>query len=230
MSWLGEVLLFRSERALSFLLGFLALLLFVVFPFFSPDGVGKYVIDIAFTLVLVSCTFAVQQRGARRIAIGLAAVSLLTRWATYATPNRELLLANTLLGIAFLVFATLAILRRVVAEGPVTRHRIEGAVAVYLLIGVIFGSVFAFIAMTVPGAFDLAGLPAGGWTRENYDAVMGDFSYFSFVTLTTVGYGDVTPLGNVAKQFAVLEALIGQLYPAILLARLVSLQVSSRPD
>ena len=59
---------------------------------------------------------------------------------------------------------------------------------------------------------------------------MGAFTYFSFITLTTVGYGDVTPLNEVAKQLAVLEALIGQLYPAILLARLVSLQVTTRNE
>lgn len=229
MSWLREFLLFRSERALSFLLVFLILLLFVIYPFFSPTGLGKYLFAITFMAVHVSGAFAVQQPSLRRFALGLAAASLVTRWATYVTPNRDLLLGNTVLGIVFMTLAAVAILGRVFAEGPVTRHRVQGAVAVYLLVGVVFGSVFAFIAMTVPGAFALPDLP-GEWTRENYDAVMGTFSYFSFITLTTVGYGDVTPLSAVAKQFAVLEGLIGQLYPAILLARLVSLQVTSRSD
>ena len=60
MGWLEEVLLFRSDRALSFLLVFLVLLLFVVYPFFSPEGIGKYLIDVGFTLVLISGTFAVE--------------------------------------------------------------------------------------------------------------------------------------------------------------------------
>ena len=133
--WLEEVLLFRSDRALSFLLLFLTLLLFVVYPFFSLEGFGKYFIDVGFTLVLISATFAVEHRGLRRVAFGLAIASLLTRWATYATPNRELLLVNVIVGLVFPVFAALAILGRVFASGPVTRHRVEGAVAVYLQIG-----------------------------------------------------------------------------------------------
>lgn len=229
MGWLEEVLLFRSDRALSFLLGFLLLLLFVVYPFFSPEGFGKYLVDIGFTLVLISGTFAMANRGLRRIAFGLAFVSLLTRWATYAISSRELLLASVIVGLVFLVFATVVILGRVFASGPVSRHRVEGAVAVYLLLGLIFGTAFALIAMTVPDAFalDTSRIVLTGWSRETYDQVMGAFTYFSFITLTTVGYGDVTPLNEVAKQLAVLEALIGQLYPAILLARLVSLQVST---
>lgn len=232
MSWLQEVLLFRSDRALSFLLAFLVLLLFVVYPFFSPVGFGKYLIDVAFTMVLISGTFAVEHRGLRRVAFGLAGVTLLTRWATYATPSRELLLANVVIGLVFLVFAALVILGRVFAAGPVTRHRVEGAVAVYLLVGLIFGGAYAFIAMTVPDAFalDMSRVAITGWSRETYDQVTSTFTYFSFVTLTTVGYGDVTPLNEVAKQLAVLEGLIGQLYPAILLARLVSLQVTTRSE
>jgi hypothetical protein len=232
MDWLEKFLLFRSDRALSFLLLFLVLLLFVVYPFFSLEGFGKYLIDVGFALVLISATFAVERRGLRRVAFGLATVSLLTRWATYATPNRELLLANVIIGLVFLVFAAFAILGRVFASGPVTRHRVEGAVAVYLLLGLIFGSVYALIAMTVPDAFatDTTMITITRWSRETYDEVMGAATYFSFITLTTVGYGDVTPLNEVAKQFTVLEALIGQLYPAILLARLVSLQVTTRTE
>ena len=98
-------------------------------------------------------------------------VTLLTRWATYATPSRELLLTNVIVGMVFLVFAALAIVGRVFAAGPVTRHRVEGAVAVYLLLGLIFGSAFAFIAMTVPDAFaiDTTRIAITGWSRETYD-------------------------------------------------------------
>ena len=105
MRWLEEVLLFRSDRALSFLLFFLIVLLFVVYPFFSLEGFGKYLIDVGFALVLISGTFAVEHRGLRRVAVGLAIVTLLTRWATYATPSRELLLTNVIVGTVFLVFA-----------------------------------------------------------------------------------------------------------------------------
>lgn len=91
--------------------------------------------------------------------------------------------------------------------------RLFGAIALYLLLGVIWASAYALVSVTVPDAF--AGrLPAR--------ATMFDWGYFSLVTLTTVGYGDITPVAHVARSLAALEALIGQLYPAIIIARLVS--------
>ena len=95
---------------------------------------------------------------------------------------------------------------------------------------VIFGSVYALLAQIDHRAFDIAEFVFTGTPREVYDRAVGILTYFSFITLTTVGYGDITPMGPIAKQFAVLEGLIGQLYPAILLARLVSLQVSARNE
>ena len=228
--WLVDVLFRKSDESLSFLLLFLVILLFVVYPFFPFEGIGRYAIDVFTTLVLISSTFAVERRTWRRFALALAGLTLLTRWATYASPSRELLIVHAMLGILFLTFASAVILGRVFAGGPVTRHRIEGAVAVYLLIGLAFGSLYALIALLHPGAFEMANLELAGDARGTYDRLTGRFSYFSFVTLTTVGYGDVTPLSPVAKQFAVLEGLIGQLYPAILLARLVSMELAGRRE
>lgn len=228
--WLRDILLFKSEKTLSFLLLFLVLLLFVVYPFVAVDGVGKYVIDVFLSLILISGTFVVERKKPRRVAFALLVASLLTRWASYAIPNRELLFANTIVSIVFFVFAVWVILGRVFAEGPVTRHRVEGAVAVYLLIGLIFGSIYALLVQVDLNAFDMTNISRDGTPREVYDRAVGHLTYFSFVTLTTVGYGDITPMDPIAKQFAVLEGLVGQLYPAILLARLVSQQVTNQSD
>jgi hypothetical protein len=107
---------------------------------------------------------------------------------------------------------------------------VEGAVAVYLLIGLVFTFVYGLIVQIEPRAFDMDAVSLGGTPREIYERAMDELAYFSFVTLTTVGYGDVTPVHGVARQLAVLEGLIGQLYPAILLARLVSLQIAGRNE
>jgi voltage-gated potassium channel Kch len=99
-------------------------------------------------------------------------------------------------------------------------HRIQGAVAAYLLLGLSWALAYELVALRVGQAFSGAGLGAAERTS---------FIYFSFVTLTTVGYGDITPVHPVARSLAVAEALTGQLYPAILLARLVSLATGSGP-
>jgi len=227
---LVAALSYKSDESLSFLLASLLVLLFVVYPFLTLDGVGRYVTDAFFSLVLVSGTLAVERRRWRQFALVLAGITLVTRWTTYVRPERELLFANVFLGTVFLAFASVVILGRVFAAGRVTRHRIEGAVAVYLLIGLVFGLVYALIAMFEPNAFDIGPVPTMSDPRGLYDFYMARFSYFSFITLTTVGYGDVTPLASAAKQMAVLEGLIGQLYPAILLARLVSMEIAGRGE
>ena len=226
--WIADALFYKSDKSLSFVLFFLLLLIFVVYPFFPPSGFGKVVIDVFTSLVLISSTFAIERRTWRWFAFALAGLTLVTRWATYARPTYDLFVATTLFSTVFIIFACIAILSRVFAEGPVTRHRIEGAVAVYLLTGLAFGSLYALIALVEPSSFDTSRL---GWrVRTVFARLNGRFSYFSFITLTTVGYGDITPASALAKQVAVLEGLVGQLYPAILLARLVAMQLTSRSE
>ena len=105
--------------------------------------------------------------------------------------------------------------------GRVTYHRVVGAVLVYLLIGMMFVSFFVFVGLLVPKAF------AGIAVADN-TALASNLIYFSFVTLTSTGYGEIVPLHPVARSLCNLESIIGQLYPATLLARLVTLELSGR--
>ncbi|PIU53211.1 MAG: hypothetical protein COS90_07390, partial [Deltaproteobacteria bacterium CG07_land_8_20_14_0_80_60_11] len=106
-------------------------------------------------------------------------------------------------------------------DGPVTAHRIRGAVLIYLLLGVMWAFAYQVVALTIPQAFRLpAGLIAG-----DPDGLRRELTYFSVVTLTTTGYGDITAVHPVARTLVMLEILVGQLYPAIVLAWLVSLAI-----
>jgi hypothetical protein len=107
--------------------------------------------------------------------------------------------------------------------GVVTFHRVQGSVAVYLLLGLAWAHAYFLVALIHPGAFNTP--PAADGINE-----MPQFVYYSFVTLTTVGYGDITPIHPFARSLATLEALVGQLYPAILIARLVSLEIQGRME
>jgi hypothetical protein len=111
--------------------------------------------------------------------------------------------------------------RAVFSPGRVTYHRIIGAILVYLSIALTFVALYSIVGLLVPKAFS-------GMIFEDNPALASNVIYFSFVTLTSTGYGDVFPLHPVARSLCNLETIIGQLYPATLLARLVSLEIEGR--
>jgi hypothetical protein len=118
---------------------------------------------------------------------------------------------------AFLV-ASYALGSAVLAPGVVTVHRVLGAVALYLNIGLMFAAIYRLIWYFIPNS--LTNIPSeGGWQAG------GAILYFSFVTLTSTGFGDITPLHPIVRMLANVEAIIGQLYPATLLARLITLEL-----
>jgi len=99
-----------------------------------------------------------------------------------------------------------------------------GAVAAYLLIGMIWSVAYYLIALWIPGAFSIQGPIATG----GGELLQSQLFYFSFVTLTTIGYGDIAAVHPIVRMLVILEGVTGQLFPAILIARLVSLQVQSK--
>ena len=107
--------------------------------------------------------------------------------------------------------------------GHITFHRVQGAIAIYLMIGLTFMHLYALISLLTPNAF----VYASQLLNPN-QLQRGRFLYFSFVTLTSAGYGDIVPLHPVARSTAILEALIGQLFPTTMVARLVTLQINDR--
>jgi hypothetical protein len=108
---------------------------------------------------------------------------------------------------------------QVFAKGP--RHRVIGAVLLYLLIALFFVAAFAFVGLVIPNAFQ-------GIKIEDSTALASNLIYFSFVTLISTGYGDVLPDHPIARSLCNVETIIGQLYPPTLLARLVSLELKGR--
>jgi len=103
------------------------------------------------------------------------------------------------------------------APGRMSGYRIVGAVVLYLNFALLFTVLFRLIAERVPGSF--SGMPA----QFTHGTSIADLMYFSITTLTTLGYGDITPVNPVARSLSNLEGIIGQLYPAIILARIITL-------
>jgi hypothetical protein len=112
-----------------------------------------------------------------------------------------------------------------VRPGRVTVQHVQGAIAAYLMLGLIWGFAYSLVELNRPGAFYLPERAAAEAPEESDDP-MRELVYFSFVTLTTLGYGDVTPRSVSARNLAILEALVGQLFLVTLIARLVSQRAS----
>ena len=132
-------------------------------------------------------------------------------------------------GMAFFGFVAVSILIHIVAEESVTMDLIYGSACVYFLIGFMWSIGYGLIEMLMPGSFSVGGELLTHMDRtstSNYGFLNDNLSYFSFITLTTLGYGDIVPLSAPAKSVASLEAIVGQLYIALLVGRLVGLHTS----
>jgi hypothetical protein len=206
----------ETQANLSF---FLALLVLFVFILPLTSVVEKHLsvyVDIGYSLMLVS-GIAIGWSRSWLFYLGavVGVVGLVVRWLGWIYPAisryRE---PSTLAAIIFLI---LLLLVRVFRKGPVSGSRLQGAVAVYLLLGLVWAHAYVIFDRDHPNSFV---------TVEKTPPTVAGWTYFSFVTLTTVGYGDIIPKAPAARMLAVGEAIAGQMYLAVMLARLVALQVS----
>jgi voltage-gated potassium channel Kch len=214
-----------SERNLSVLAGVVLLSTFVIAPLTRATGLGSGVLALAYLAVLASGIAAVSRRGVATVVIGaLALISAVAHASTFIAPGDASEVGRKLTAALFCLLLSAVVFERIFRAGRVTVHRISGAVAAYLLIGLVFAYVYDVIEILAPGSFHFA-------TPGLRDSTLADpMGYFSFTTLTTVGYGDVTPQHPLTQSLANLESLVGQLFPAILIARLVALELMPHPD
>lgn len=202
-----------SRRAMWLLLGALLLLVFVAPVVHANPEVVGVVTDVVLTITVVSGTLALSPR--RRLAIivgllGIGAFALLVAQRLFPS-DLGIVLRDTAMLLTILLMA-IAVGIYVFVDRLGQIDRIVGAIALYLLIALIFALGFSLI-----GSYSLA-----AFTGVHYDPTRtSNWFYFSLATLTTAGYGDITPVAPSARSLAMLEALLGQLYPAIIIAKLV---------
>jgi voltage-gated potassium channel Kch len=214
--------------------GFLVALIFdtlMLYPMSAvSSSVGIQIINLLVILaVFILGLFALTHHKITRMVFGGLFIIVISFFSARFVFGAHWLLGWDMLLSLLIVIAYLSIiLRYVYKKGPVTRQRIEGAVAAYLLITIAFALGYSLISFLIPGAFKFPDKPPNiDDPRFGYI-----FHYFSISTITTLGYGDIVPVHPFSRTLATIEAFVGQLYPAILLARLVSLSVidSRRTD
>ncbi len=157
-------------------------------------------------------------------AVSLCIPGFALQLVTAIHPTRgNMLLADVAVAI-FLAYVIVVIYRAILKEASFSENNVAGAISVYLLIGVFWAVVYNIIAIVQPQSFsDFELQEVGGMVRYAGGA---DFLYLSFVTLTTLGYGDITPDTNLAQTAAWMEAVVGQLFVAVTIASLVGVQVA----
>ncbi len=215
-----------EERNLTAFLILLVVEIFVIAPIKRTGLFIALVNGIVFSLLFLSGLGAItRQKFLQTAGVVFVVLAVSVRWArdVFDVPNLDIV--DGLLMLACLIGFLFIVLRQVYQEGPVTSHRIQGAVAGYLLLSMIFTVAYTLIETVQPGSFQTSN------AQEQVIGGMGrSFYYFSVITLTTTGFGDITAVHPFARTLVMMEALIGQLYTAILIARLVSLHVEAKKE
>jgi len=210
----------QSQANLSFFLVLLVLFAFILPVLgFGRDNERLYS-DATFSLLLISGVAIAWGRPVLLAISGfVGSATIAVRWMNFFTPSRTLQLWSDSWGIASILVIAFILLSQVFSPGRVTHVRIQGAIAVYLLFGAAWAHAYHIAALVQPNAFNIT---AAGATFR-----VSDWIYYSFVTLSTVGYGDITAIQPIPRLLSVGEALTGQLYLAVLVARLVAMEVIS---
>lgn len=208
------------ERRFLFLL-ILLLTLIVGAPFIGDYTGIRFVVQIVATGIFIFAMYAISTKQHHVIfALFLVVPTIVTLWIDYFTSVKWAIVISEICGVLFFGFAIILIVNFICKENEVTREVIFAAVVVYLLMAMLWADIYQLLEQLAPGSF---AMPDGQIQNDR-----NLFLYFSLVTITTLGYGDMTPLTDRAAGLASVEALSGQIYLVVLVAWLVGMHVSKR--
>jgi hypothetical protein len=217
--------MWSHDATLSAVLALLVGLVFFLLPLADYQHAAVLGANLLAGLLLTSGALVLIDRAwARRGVVLLALGQVGASCAQTIVDPYGLRIAGTVLTALVLALLMVLLLIDVYRPGPITRYRISGAVAAYVLLGLIWTYVYTLIELSAPGSLHIPGFDA---SQASQPRLLAELFYFSAATLTTVGYGDVVPVAPFARSLVMLEAISGQLFLATLIARLVSLRPPS---
>jgi hypothetical protein len=209
--------LFKRDRYLFLLISLVLLLL--VTPLFEGFFELTTLLDISITIIFFASLYAIgQSRKGLRIAIGLLVPVLLAMWLTYFVHVTYLSLVGDCCLILFFAFTIIIILSRLFKEEEVTLDVIYSAFVSFMLIALMWAFIFDILEGLSPGSFLV--------TQGQFEDSRIHFVYYSFVTITTVGFGDILPVSMTARAFSIVEMVVGQIFLIVLIARLVGINIT----
>lgn len=213
-----------EERPIRFAILLFSLLGLGASSGFATTGIGEILGNIAASAVLLA-GLASMYHNRILLVVGcvLLVPALAARWTFFWLQASALAPVAILFSLLFTGFNAGALFLYIQRRGSPTNDTVYGGICVYILLGYCFALVFMLLEILVPGSFCFAHEAPVGITQ-----IESQLIYFSFSTLTTVGFGDITPLTPPAKSFAMIEAVVGPMFVAVFLARLVGIRTSSR--
>ena len=203
---------------------------FVLSPFFYQHPFAGVLLRVSFSLLMISAVYACAEKGrALIVALLLLIPAVVAEWIGYLSSIPELSLVGRAFSGLFLAHVIRIIVKHMIHARKVDANLIFGAISLYLLIGIFWAIGYSALEMAQPESFTLKPLDVADDPATSPETVpLRSFTYYSLVTLTTLGYGDIVPVTPSAQVASSLEAVVGQLYLTILVAGLVGLHVSQR--
>ena len=194
-------------------------LFFICAPFVEEFKNGRFIVTILLSLVLISAVLAVAERkSALLIAVVLAIPAIAGRWINHFRPDLVPAPVFLVSGLLLMAFVVLELLRFILRAPLVNTEVLCASISAYLLLGLTWTLAYWLVDQLTPGGAFSFNTTAGTRSMDGFTGF-----YFSFITLSTVGYGDITPVSRIARWLAAMEAMTGMLYVAVLIARLVAL-------
>ena len=210
---------FSETRFLILLI--LILLLLVLTPFLDVFIETRILMDVFLTVIFIFIIYTIRlKRSQAIVASALALPLIFVTWSEYFVEIRTVSLLTRIFGALFFAYATINILRIIAKSEEVDRETIFAAIVAYLLMALMWAFLYMTLERVSPGSFSFP--DKGSWGE------MMRYEYLSFVTITTLGYGDIIPVTDQACSLVLIEAFIGQIYLVVLVAWLVGMHVSRR--
>jgi voltage-gated potassium channel len=208
-----------GHRFLFLLILFFMMLL--VGPFIKDYIRLRYLFDLVITAIFLTSIYAIVEKVRHLIiTVCLAIPMLVSLWLKYFVKYGALSVIGEICGILFFAYTIFNILKYMLKQKEITQETIFAALVVYILMAFMWARVYSLLEVLEPGSFSM---PEGHLISNRVI-----FLYYSFVTITTLGYGDISPLTDKAGGLAIIEAISGQIYMVVLVAWLVGMFVSKR--
>jgi hypothetical protein len=199
----------------------LILSMLVLAPFFDEFVQTRILMDVFLTVIFIFIISTIRLKRSQVIIASVLVLPLIiATWSTYFVEIRTVSLLTRIFGVLFFAYAAINILRIIAKSEKVTRESIFAAVVAYLLIALMWAFLYTILERVSPGSFSFPETGSWGQTMR--------FEYLSFVTITTLGFGDITPVTDKASALVMIEAIVGQIYLVVLVAWLVGMHVSRK--
>ncbi len=206
-----------KESGLSGMLILLSIMHFIFIPLFGGNSNFMVILNIFWMLFLLAGVLSLRTNKLRLTLISIIpCLFIIFEWINFISPSPIVSCIDFALTITTFLLVIILILRRVFEHGPINGHRIIGSIVVYMLLANLWCIIYLFLNDKIEGCFQMAPL------QFESNSLEANFLYFSYISLTTTGYGEILPLHPVARSLVQLETLVGVLYPVILIGNLVS--------